>query len=85
MTRRVMKYWKLLKNNDTTSIISLYKQFTNDDDPEDFEIDLIKDKESDGSNDDAIVETIESCSNKRKGKHRNSCLDWKNYLTPLPY
>ena len=78
MTRRVTKYWKLLKNNDTTSIISLYKQFTNDDDPEDFEIYLIKDKASDGSNNDAIVETIESCSNERKGKHTNSSLDWNN-------
>ena len=76
MIRRVTKYWKLLKQSDTTSIISLYKMVTNNEDPEDFKIELIQDKASDGSNDDVIVETIESCSNKRKGKHKNSCLHW---------
>ena len=76
MTRRVTKYWKLLKQSDTTSIMSLYIMITNDENLEDFEIEFIQDKASDGSNDDAMVETIESCSNERKGKHTNSCLDW---------
>ena len=71
MVRRVTKSWKVLKKINRAAIVSLYKALSENDDPENYEIDIIYDKLHYGYKDDEMPEVIESSSKDRNGKFSN--------------